>query len=94
MENLFRNAVEHGPPGVTVRVGALDDEPGFYVADDGPGISRDERERVFERGYTTADSGTGYGLSIVSEIANAHEWSLSVSESDADGARFEIRIGG
>jgi len=88
LENLVRNGVEHGGDGVTVTVGELDD--GFYVADDGPGIPDGERDRIFESGYTTADAGTGFGLAIVQEIADAHGWQLRVTESDAGGARFEI----
>ncbi|GCF14417.1 hypothetical protein Harman_23520 [Haloarcula mannanilytica] len=87
-ENLFRNAVEHGGEGVSVRVGWH--ESGFYVADDGPGIPPADREQVFETGYSTAESGTGYGLNIVSEIVAAHDWEITVTESDAGGARFEI----
>ncbi|WP_321112664.1 PAS domain S-box protein [Halorussus salinisoli] len=63
---------------------------GFYVEDDGPGIPEDERERVFEHGHTTADGGSGLGLSIVSSIVDAHGWSVTATESEAGGARFEI----
>jgi signal transduction histidine kinase len=88
-ENLFRNAVEHGGPGVAVTVGPLEGR-GFYVADDGPGIPADERDRVRETGYTTADGGTGFGLSIVESIADAHGWGMRVVESETGGARFEF----
>lgn len=91
LENLFRNAIEHGRDDVTIRVGALADASGFYVADDGPGIPEAEREVVLESGYSTAEGGTGFGLAIVSEIAEAHGWSLTVTDSWAGGARFEIR---
>jgi PAS domain S-box-containing protein len=100
--------VEHADTGddddVTVTVGALDpdvdhatfdgevDVDGFYVADDGPGIPVEDRETVFESGYTTADNGTGFGLTIVEQIAEAHDWSVAVAESDAGGARFEFRV--
>jgi PAS domain S-box-containing protein len=97
-ENLFRNSVEHGSTGaadsegngavVHVRVGPLDD--GFFVEDDGPGIPEREREKVFERGYSTGDSGTGFGLSIVRGIAEAHGWTLDVTASESGGARFEV----
>lgn len=94
LENLFRNAVEHVGPEVTVRLGALygseDRVDGFYVADDGPGIPADRRDRVFDGGFSTGDS-TGFGLMIVDEIAAAHGWTASVTESEAGGARFEIR---
>ncbi|QZX98299.1 sensor histidine kinase [Halobaculum rubrum] len=65
---------------------------GFYVADDGPGIPPDRREAVFERGHTTADDGTGFGLAIVAEIAGAHGWSVRVTDADAGGARFEVVV--
>ena len=87
-ENLLRNAVEHGGETVTVEVGALAD--GFYLEDDGPGIPAEEREQVFDSGYTTSDDGTGFGLRIVGEIVDAHGWAVTVTESEAGGARFEI----
>jgi signal transduction histidine kinase len=71
-----------------VRVGALDD--GFYVADDGPGVPPDDREHVFESGYSTSEDGTGFGLAIVEEIASAHGWDVDVVESEDGGARFEV----
>ncbi|WP_248909658.1 PAS domain S-box protein [Halocatena marina] len=89
-ENLFRNAIEHGGDDVTVTVGMLD-ENGFYIEDDGPGIPPEDRERVFERGYSTDANGTGLGLVIVLVIVQAHEWSIDVTEGTSGGARFEIR---
>jgi signal transduction histidine kinase len=93
-ENLFRNAVEHGGDVDVVRVGTLlgDDGNvrGFFVADDGVGIPEENRETVMEDGYTTSKDGTGLGLSIVSEIVNAYDWRLNVTESETGGARFEI----
>jgi signal transduction histidine kinase len=90
-ENLFRNAVDHGGGEVTVTVGALPDESGFYVADDGPGIPEADRDTVFEAGFTTRDEGTGFGLAIVAEVVGAHGWDIQVTESEPGGARFEIR---
>jgi signal transduction histidine kinase len=87
-ENLIRNAVEHGGEGVTVRVGLLD-ERGFYFEDDGPGIPEDERESVMEAGYSTATGGTGFGLSIVNRIAEAHGWQVAITDGTDGGARFE-----
>lgn len=89
LENLLRNAVVHGGPGVTVRVGTLED--GFYVADDGTGIPPGEREAVLQRGYTTSEEGSGTGLAIVSEIVERNNWSLEITESEEGGARFEFR---
>jgi signal transduction histidine kinase len=90
LENLFRNSVEHGASDVTVRVGAIRDGSGFYVADDGVGVPESERESVFESGYSTTTEGTGLGLSIVEEIVEAHGWEIRVLESSEGGARFEV----
>jgi len=88
LENLFANAVEHGGKAVTVRVDPLDG--GFCVVDDGRGIPAEERDRVFERGVSTGDGGTGFGLAIVERIAGAHGWSVAVTKSETGGARFEV----
>lgn len=88
LENLFKNAITHGGPDVTVTIGDIDD--GFYVADDGPGIPEAKRQNVFELGYSTAADGVGFGLSIVNELVEAHEWEIDVTESADGGARFEI----
>lgn len=88
-ENLFRNAVEHGGNDVTVTIGTLD-RKGFYVEDNGPGIPPDKREAIFEPGHTTATGGTGFGLTIVKQIAEAHGWDIRVTEGTTGGARFEF----
>jgi signal transduction histidine kinase len=85
------DAVEHDAS-VRVEWFVDGDERGFAVADDGPGIPPADRDRVFEWGYTTDEEGVlGLGLCIVHEIAEAHGWTLSVTESAAGGARFEVR---
>jgi signal transduction histidine kinase len=58
--------------------------------DDGPGIPADERETVFDSGYSTADSGVGLGLAIVKEIVQAHGWTVEITRSEHGGTRFEI----
>lgn len=86
--NLIRNAIEHGDDDVTVTIGALAD--GFYIADDGPGIPEADRSKVFESGHTSTDCGTGFGLSIVQEIVDAHGWAITITASEHGGARFDI----
>jgi len=104
LENLLTNAIEHGSTAsqdgpanddgqhgtVTITIGELDN--GFYVADDGPGIPEAERENVFEQGYTTSEDSLGLGLAIVQRIADGHDWTTTVTESEAGGARFEIWV--
>ncbi|WP_135304270.1 PAS domain S-box protein [Haloarcula amylovorans] len=91
LRNLFDNALQHGGRDITVTVGEL--PTGFYVEDDGTGIPPDERDTVFEAGYTTAadGGGSGLGLAFVSELATAYGWEVTVNESEAGGARFEFR---
>jgi len=88
LENLIRNAVEHAGDDVTVKVGELAD--GFYVADNGPGVPKEERDEIFEPGYSRAEGGTGFGLAIVQEITEAHGWEIGVTDSEIGGARFVI----
>ncbi len=92
LENLFTNAVIHAGSDSEIRIGPLPEAPGFFVADDGPGIDPDDRSRIFDIGYTDHEDGTGFGLSIVRRIAGAHGWSISVTDSDDGGARFEFRF--
>lgn len=95
-ENLFRNVVDHNDPPLTVRVGTIDgngtgqDPVGFFVEDNGGGIPEEERDQVFEHGYSTDEVGTGFGLSIVQDVVEAHDWEITVSTSESGGARFEI----
>ena len=77
-----------GSGGVNITIGAM--KEGFYVADDGPGVPEDERETLFEAGYSTSEDGSGFGLAIVDRIAEAHGWAVDVAESADGGARFEI----
>ncbi|MDB2287207.1 HAMP domain-containing histidine kinase, partial [Halorubrum sp. ASP1] len=90
-ENLFRNAVEHGGSDVTVRVGCHN-ELGIYVEDNGPGIPVEKRDEVFEPGHSSAQGGTGFGLTIVKRIVEAHGWELSVADGTDGGARFEFEM--
>ena len=91
LENLFRNAIDHGGSDVTVEVGTTGD--GFYVVDDGPGIPADRRERIFEPDVSGSEGGSGLGLFVVRRIAEAHGWSAGATDpeedADRDGARFE-----
>jgi signal transduction histidine kinase len=87
-ENLFRNGVEHAGDAPTLTVGW--DGDALVVADDGPGVPADERDRVFETGYTTTPEGTGFGLGIVKTVAEAHGWRVRVTEAASGGARFEF----
>jgi len=87
LENLFRNAIDHVGDDVAIETGLTDD--GFFVADDGPGIPPEDRDQIFDHGYTTGEEGTGLGLSIVQQLAEAHGWDLAL-DPDHDGAKFVV----
>ena len=90
-ENLFRNAVEHVGPNVTIWVGSVQESQGFYVEDDGQGIPPKEQDSVLELGHSTSGSHSGVGLTIVDRIASFHGWEMSVTRGEPGGARFEFR---
>ncbi|MEM7340288.1 MAG: HAMP domain-containing sensor histidine kinase [Actinomycetota bacterium] len=94
--NVATNAVEHSEPGQTVTIVARPDPADgalvlVAVSDQGPGIEPADTERVFERFWTRRDGGTGLGLSVARQIAEAHGGSVTVAET-ASGARIEIRL--
>jgi signal transduction histidine kinase len=110
MVNLIDNAVRYGRSEVTVSAGTAPLSPEqleadgsvrgwavITVADDGPGIPANKRERVFDRFYrldtarSRAEGGTGLGLSIVQEIVTAHGGTVSL-EDNQPGLRVIVRL--
>ena len=98
LANLLGNAVKFTPEGgqISVSVDSVDGLARISVADSGPGIPVDERQRVFERfwrGSTAAEaSGRGIGLAIAAEIVRAHGGRVDVGSSNAGGARFTVTL--
>ena len=60
--------------------------------DEGPGIGKEILERVFNPFFTTKDTGTGLGLAIVHRVVEAHDGTITVTNRESGGARFEIRV--
>ena len=96
VSNLVDNAIKFTPARGTVRIEArmADGRPFIRVSDTGPGITPQERERIFDRFYRGERSGrspgNGLGLSIAESIANLHGFKLTVEDNNP-GARFELR---
>ena len=95
VSNLVDNAIKFTPAGGRVRIEArmAGDRPFLRVSDTGPGVPRQERERIFDRFYRGERSGKspghGLGLSIAESIANLHGFTLTVEDNNP-GARFEL----
>jgi signal transduction histidine kinase len=92
--NLLDNAVAHGCEGGHVEVTAArsGDAVALSVADDGPGIGRGDRRRIFgrfERGRTEAP-GTGLGLYLVEEVARAHGGRVDLVTAEGRGSTFTV----
>jgi len=92
--NLVENSLKHGDgTEIDVSVETDDDAVTVMFEDDGVGVPPEERERVFERGYSgSTSSGSGLGMYIVSEVVGSYGGAITVGESDVGGARFEVTL--
>jgi two-component system sensor histidine kinase FlrB len=94
--NLILNAheaiTENGGSTIRVKLDAHENRAKLVVEDDGPGIPAHVLDRIFNPFFTTKDEGTGLGLSIVHRIVEAHNGTITASNRQEGGARFEIRI--
>ena len=97
--NLLENALVHTAPGTpgTVSTGTRGGDAVLEVADRGPGVPSDIRERVFERfargaGDTASGGGSGLGLAIVRAVAEAHGGRVELLDAEGGGARFVVSL--
>jgi two-component system NtrC family sensor kinase len=94
--NLVGNAIDavDGNGTVEIRTERDDDMFRIVVADNGPGISPELRERIFEPFFTTkpVGKGMGLGLSIVYRIMQAHRARIAVRDREGGGAEFVVSL--
>ncbi len=98
--NLVDNAIKHSPPGADVVVGLEADQAAIriFVADQGPGIPRDQHERIFEPFFRQGPElrretrGVGIGLSIARHAVEAHGGRIIVESGPGLGSRFTIEL--
>ncbi len=92
--NLVLNALSFVPHGGTIAVSTHRDEDSVWVsvADSGPGVPVDLRERIFDPFFSRREGGIGLGLTIVQQIVHVHGGEISVGESAWGGAAFNIRF--
>jgi signal transduction histidine kinase len=99
VRNLLENAVRHASSVVQVCLAVRGGVVELTVADDGPGIAPEDRERVFDRFYSTdggrsPGAGSGLGLAIARRVALDHGASLDVVDGDLPGAHFRLVLAG
>jgi len=95
VSNLIANAIRHAPRRGVVRCSLTAGEGRLRleVADDGPGVPTEQRERIFERYRRTRSAGsTGLGLAIVREIALLHGGEVTVGDAPEGGALFALSL--
>ena len=94
IENLVRNAHQAISKGGTIEIytGRHERHVEIRISDDGPGIPADVREKMFEIFFTTKESGTGLGLTIVKQIVEAHGGTVTFDTIPGRGTTFTIRL--
>ncbi|MHB1050181.1 MAG: ligand-binding sensor domain-containing protein [Bacteroidota bacterium] len=100
IENIITNAIKYSPHGSEIVVGVekSGDLVRFWVQDDGPGISDDDKLRLFKKFQTLSakptanEHSTGLGLAIVKEIVQAHDGRVYVESFPGKGSKFVIEL--
>ncbi len=90
--NLLLNAVQILPAGGLIRIAtrATLSSLVLEIADNGPGIPEEDRQRIFEPFVSGRDGGFGLGLSIVHQILEQHHASIEVTDNESGGATFRV----
>ena len=97
LDNLVENAIDYSPPGTTVEIEwGGGGHAWLAVLDEGPGLTTDDRERVFERFYRgeagRGTAGTGLALSVVQALAHRWGGEVILENRPEGGARAEVRL--
>lgn len=90
--NLLSNAAQAGARRVEIRGGSRGDRVGIIVADDGPGVSPELRDRLFDAFATGRSGGVGLGLAVSRQIVQRHGGTLELADSGNPGAVFELLL--
>lgn len=96
--NLFQNAIDAMPEGGQLSVHGLIEKPGhkkqnylaLRISDNGVGIKKENLSKIFDRYYTSKETGTGLGLAVVERIISAHSGTLTVKSTEGKGTDFTL----
>jgi len=96
--NIFLNAIDAMPDGGKLRVEGLVEKPdhkkmdylAIRIIDNGIGIKKENLSNIFDRYYTSKDTGTGLGLAVVERIISAHNGTLKVDSIEGEGTTFTL----
>ncbi len=97
-DNILNNAIKYATRNPTIKIELKENgkEIILSIADHGPGINKEEKEKIFEKFYrigneeTRETKGTGLGLFIAKEIMNAHKGSIKITDNQPSGAVFDL----
>ena len=97
LRNLLENAKRYGGADISVEVMQQKDTTQIQVCDRGPGVSASQRERIFEPfyrlpGHAEQAGGVGLGLSLVKQIAQRHQGSVSCEAREGGGSCFVLSL--
>jgi PAS domain S-box-containing protein len=92
--NLIENALVHSNADrLAISTDVSEETVSVRIEDDGVGLPEDEKERIFERGYSRGESsGSGLGMYIVNQLVDTYEGDVTVGKSDRGGARFDVSL--
>jgi signal transduction histidine kinase len=91
--NLLRNAIEASPPGSPVKISLFrqNGRAAVTITDQGPGVSKSDRNKLFQPFFSTKPQGVGLGLAISREIVEAHGGSIDFDASP-DGTTVTVKL--
>lgn len=99
LQNVLENALIYSPDDKPVEIGASRAQSGLeiWVRDEGPGISAEDKRRVFEkffrgRSSASAPTGTGLGLAVSREIVNHHGGTIRIEDNEPQGTRVVVEL--
>ncbi len=92
--NILENSVQHSDGSeIHIKGGSEGEKVQCIIEDDGKGIPDEEKEKIWDRGYTTdEDGGTGLGMFLVKTLVNTYGGSIELEDSDLGGAKFVIKF--